>query len=317
MVSYSNPVNVFHITIAYSCSCAGLFDLSPLSDVDGVLRLVPVLSPELQRFSPDTTASSPSYPSSPGLSSPRPCPSDLIDLGADPALLRQHLQRLRAQVEEQHRTIQHLQQQLQKKSPSSELLSVTSDPTGGVDEDRKLMKAQITQLNAELEKERSLSRTSQSGSPSRYLLLTLMKRCVNMAWYWFYKLCLSLSRCRIESLVQSQARELCELREQIRVSRGLGVEQRKQLLELRGALEELFQPSDTHTDEGSQLRERLDRSLSLLEKLEQGKYTHGEECKTSDRKKTQQCLNGMMHTSFESMQYVHGITKLILISLLF
>lgn len=83
----------------------------------------------------------------------------------------------------------------------------------------------------------------------------------------------SLALCRIESLVQSQARELCELREQIRVSRGLGVEQRKQLLELRGALEELLQPSEMHSDQGLQLREQLDRSLSLLEKLEQGKYT--------------------------------------------
>lgn len=74
---------------------------------------------------------------------------------------------------------------------------------------------------------------------------------------------------------------MCELREQIRVSRGLGVEQRKQLLELRGALEDLLRPSETHADQGTQLGERLDRSLSLLDKLEQGKYTHtqqSEEC---------------------------------------
>ncbi|XP_073668675.1 CDK5 regulatory subunit-associated protein 2 isoform X5 [Paramisgurnus dabryanus] len=214
------------------------------TDVDGVLRLVPVLSPVAQdRFSPDTTTSSPSYPSSPGLSSPRPCHSsaDLSDPNTDPALLRQHLQQLRAQVEGQHRIIQNLQQQLRKKSSSSELLSVTSEPIGGEEEeDRKQMKAQITQLSAELEKEKSLNRTSQPGSPSR-----------------------------IESLVQSQARELCELREQIRVSRGLGVEQRKQLQELRGALEELLQPSETRSAPGTQLREQLDRSLSLLEKLEQ------------------------------------------------
>ncbi|XDV38204.1 hypothetical protein PO909_007662 [Leuciscus waleckii] len=206
-------------------------------DVDGVLRLVPSLSPVLtgtrDRFSPDITASSPSYPSSPGLSSPR-----LSDYHADPTM---HIQQLRSQIEGQHKVIQHLQRQLRKKSLSSELLSVTSDPTAGEeDEDTKIMKAQIAQLNSELEKEKSLNRASQPGSPSR-----------------------------IESLVQSQARELCELREQIRVSRGLGVEQRKQLLELRGALEELFQPSDMHSDQGLQLREQLDRSLSLLEKLEQ------------------------------------------------
>ncbi|XP_051734864.1 CDK5 regulatory subunit-associated protein 2 isoform X4 [Ctenopharyngodon idella] len=206
-------------------------------DVDGVLRLVPALSPVLtgtqDRFSPDTTASSPSYPSSPGLSSPRPS-----DPHADPNL---HIQQLRSQIEGQHKVILHLQRQLRKTSLSSELLSVTSDPTAGEeDEDTKIMKAKIAQLSTELEKERSLNRTSQPGSPSR-----------------------------IESLVQSQARELCELREQIRVSRGLGVEQRKQLLELRGALEELLQPNEMHSAQSIQLKEQLDRSLGLLEKLEQ------------------------------------------------
>ncbi|RXN34217.1 myomegalin-like isoform X1 [Labeo rohita] len=207
-------------------------------DVDGVLRLVPTLSPVLpgtqDRFSPDTTASSPSYPSSPGLSSPRP-----TDPHADPTL---HIQQLKLQIEGQHKVILNLQRQLRKKSLSSELLSVTSDPTAGEEEEEtKMMKAQIAQLSTELERERTMNRSSsQAGSPSR-----------------------------IESLVQSQARELCELREQIRVSRGLGVEQRKQLLELRRALEELLQPNKTHSAQGSQLREQLDRSLSLLEKLEQ------------------------------------------------
>ncbi|XP_056302871.1 CDK5 regulatory subunit-associated protein 2 isoform X2 [Danio aesculapii] len=207
------------------------------TDVDGVLRLVPALSPVLSgpqdRFSPDmTTASSPSYPSSPGLSSPQPS-----EPHADSNM---HIQQLRSQIEGQHRVIQHLQRQLRKKSLSSELLSVTSDLTAGEEEETKMMKAQIAQLSTELERERSLNRSSQPGSPSR-----------------------------IESLVQSQARELCELREQIRVSRGLGLEQRKQLLELRGALEDLLQPTDMHSDQGTQLREQLDRSLSLLERLEQ------------------------------------------------
>lgn len=143
----------------FLCVC-----LMSLSDVDGVLRLVPALSPVLtgtqDRFSPDTTASSPSYPSSPGLSSPRPS-----DPHADPNL---HIQQLRSQIEGQHKVILHLQRQLRKTSLSSELLSVTSDPTAGEeDEDTKIMKAKIAQLSTELEKERSLNRTSQPGSPSR------------------------------------------------------------------------------------------------------------------------------------------------------
>lgn len=92
-------------------------------------------------------------------------------------------------------------------------------------------------------------------------------------WLFLLNVIFSLFLGRIESLIQSQARELCELREQIRVSRGLGVEQRKQLLELRGALEELLEPNNMHSAQGTQLREQLDHSLSLLEKLEQGKYT--------------------------------------------
>ncbi|XP_026091054.1 CDK5 regulatory subunit-associated protein 2-like isoform X3 [Carassius auratus] len=207
------------------------------TDVDGILRLVPTPSPVLasmqERFSPDTTASSPSYPSSPGLSSPR-----LSDPHADPNL---HIQQLRSQIEGQHKIIQHLQRQLSKKSLSSELLSVTSDPTPGEEEEEtKMMKSQITQLSVELKRAGTLNRSSQAGSPSR-----------------------------IESLVQSQARELCELREQIRVTRGLGVEQRKQFLELRRALEELLQPNNMHSAQGTQLREQLDHSLSLLERLEQ------------------------------------------------
>uniref|UniRef100_A0A671Q9U8 CDK5 regulatory subunit-associated protein 2-like n=1 Tax=Sinocyclocheilus anshuiensis TaxID=1608454 RepID=A0A671Q9U8_9TELE len=233
-------------------------------DVDGVLRLVSALSPVLvgtqDRFSPDTTASSPSYPSSPGLSSPRPS-----DPHADPTL---HIQQLRSQIEGQHKVIQHLQRQLRKKSLSSELLSVTYDPTAGEEEEEtKMMKSQIAQLSTELEKERTLNRSSQAGSPSRWLSMIIIN--ISASSFGLFIKCYHLSLGRIESLVQSQARELCELREQIRVSRGLGVEQRKQFLELRRALEELLQPDNMQSARGTQLREQLDHSLSLLERLEQ------------------------------------------------
>ncbi|XP_072517489.1 CDK5 regulatory subunit-associated protein 2 isoform X2 [Salminus brasiliensis] len=227
------------------------------TDVDGAARSHPARSPTLKRtlagFSSaenlDTTASSPSYPSSPDLSSPRPCNSsaDPADPNLDPALLRQQLQQLRLQVESQHKVIKHLQRLLRKKSLSAEALSTASEPLGREEEeeeeevDRQAMKAQIAQLTLDLERERTTNRSSQSPSPSK-----------------------------IESLVQSQARELCELRKQIRVSRGLGVEQRRQLQELRGALEDLLQPSDGQPALDTPLRQQLDRSLSLLEKLEQG-----------------------------------------------
>lgn len=69
--------------------------------------------------------------------------------------------------------------------------------------------------------------------------------------------------------MQSQARELCELREQIRVSRTLGAEQRRQLVELRGALEDMIKPNDEQSTLSPTLQEHLNQSLSLLDKLEQ------------------------------------------------
>ncbi|XP_066501258.1 myomegalin-like [Hoplias malabaricus] len=222
------------------------------TDVDAIACSDPAPSPLLKPvpagFSSaenlDTVASSPTYPSSPDLSSPRPCESRTApaDPNLDPALLRQQLHQLMSQVEGQHKVIQHLQCLLRKKSLSVEALSITSDTVGkDEEEDRQEMKAQIAQLTAELERERTINRSSQTSSPTK-----------------------------IESLVQSQARELCELRKQIRATRGLGVEQRKQMKELRGALEEMLQPSDRQSTLDTTLRHHLDLSLSLLQKLEQG-----------------------------------------------
>lgn len=94
----------------------------------------------------------------------------------------------------------------------------------------------------------------------------MFKLLKNFLFFFFF--------CRMESLVQSQARELCELREQIRVSRTLGAEQRRQLLELRGALEELMQSNDGQSTLSTTLQKHLDWSLSLLDKLEQGEYSN-------------------------------------------
>ncbi|XP_028830443.1 CDK5 regulatory subunit-associated protein 2 isoform X2 [Denticeps clupeoides] len=191
----------------------------------------------------DTTPSSPSYPSSPGLSL-TPRPSDLSDPAADAALLRQQLAQLRSQVESQQKVIQHLQGLLQK-SP----LSVRERDRVQVEvEDKK-------EMTRELERERTLNRSaslplrSQSASPSR-----------------------------IESLVQSQARELCELRQQIRVSGVLGAEQRRVLLDLRGALEDLVQATQQHQPVlGEHIQQSLDHSLELLELLQSGDTLHKEE----------------------------------------
>ncbi|XP_047661354.1 CDK5 regulatory subunit-associated protein 2 isoform X2 [Tachysurus fulvidraco] len=203
------------------------------TDVDGGVCLDPALSEFTSADNLDMTASSPSYPSSPDLSSPR-----LHDPNSDPT---HELLQLRSQVKSQQKVIAQLQRLLPIKCLTAKVL--TSDPAISCEEEAEsaTTKARISQLSIELERERTINRSNESASPSR-----------------------------MESLVQSQARELCELREQIRVSQTLGAEQRKQLLDLRGAIEELMQPNDGQSVISTTLQKHLDRSLSLLDKLEQG-----------------------------------------------
>lgn len=73
---------------------------------------------------------------------------------------------------------------------------------------------------------------------------------------------------RLDSLVQSQARELSQLRQQIKESRRLGVLQRQQLEELGRAFRELLQASKVDYYMGEVVKEQLDKSLSILDRLE-------------------------------------------------
>ncbi|KAG5272948.1 hypothetical protein AALO_G00171040 [Alosa alosa] len=195
------------------------------------------------------TASSPSYPSSPGLSlTPRP-QADLCDPDAcDLALLRQQLAQLRAQVEGQQKVIQHLQAGRRRSSLPVELLTPTcgAEREGAEEVDerrgRREQKGHLHLGTGDLDKDRTPNRSlCQSASPSR-----------------------------IESLVQSQARELCELRCQIRMSGVLGVEQRRVLLDLRGALEDMLQAAQQQPHLGQHIQHSLDRSLELLDTLQPG-----------------------------------------------
>lgn len=112
----------------------------------------------------DTTASSPSYPSSPDLSSSRP-----RDTSSDPKNDPTHeLLQLRSQVESQHKVIAQLKRQLPKKYVTNKVLSMTSDPACCEEvEESAAMKAQISQLSTELERERMINRSNESASPSR------------------------------------------------------------------------------------------------------------------------------------------------------
>uniref|UniRef100_A0A4W5RQV6 CDK5 regulatory subunit associated protein 2 n=1 Tax=Hucho hucho TaxID=62062 RepID=A0A4W5RQV6_9TELE len=221
------------------------------------------------------TASSASYPSSPTLSSPKVSLKSLqmfdsYGLCEDPAQLKDQVRELKTQLESQHQVILHLQTLLRRRaSLSSELLTATSDShtatgdhTGsergeeGGKEERSLegegevMKEKIKSMGMELERERSVNR-----SMSEQLLQAQQRS-------------RSASPARIDSLVQSQARELSQLRRQIQESRGLGALHRMQLEELSQAFEELLQASDVDYYVGEVFREQLDKSLGVLEKLE-------------------------------------------------
>lgn len=73
---------------------------------------------------------------------------------------------------------------------------------------------------------------------------------------------------RLDTLVQSQARELSQLRQQIKESRRLGGLQRRQLEELRKAFRELLQAGEVDYYMGEAVKEQLDKSLGILERLE-------------------------------------------------
>lgn len=144
--------------------CICLFRSLCVSDIDGGVSLRPVLSGFTSADNLDTTASSPSYPSSPDLSSPRP-----HDTKTGPKINPTHeLLQLRSQVESQHKVIAKLKRMLPSKCLTAEILSITSDPAScEEEEDSAEMKARLSQLTTELEKERTINRSNEASSPSR------------------------------------------------------------------------------------------------------------------------------------------------------
>ncbi|KAJ8286570.1 hypothetical protein GJAV_G00040680 [Gymnothorax javanicus] len=231
--------------------------------------------------------SSASYPSSPTLSSPKTSLKGLQtfqDYGQTDNVdrLKEQVSELKGQLAAHQKVIRHLQDLLRRNSLSSDLLTVASDPghsaagkhdsglgdgqehasgslskelshsfpLGHEGEEIELIKARVSSLTEELEKERSSNRNLREQLQQ----IQLRSR--------------SASPARMDSLVQSQARELSQLRQQIKESRGLGALQRQQLEDLNKAFEELLHASDVDYYMGEVVREQLDKSLTLLERLE-------------------------------------------------
>ncbi|XP_048874653.1 CDK5 regulatory subunit-associated protein 2 isoform X2 [Brienomyrus brachyistius] len=234
------------------------------------------------------TSSSTSYPSSPTLSSPKFSLKNLQmfeDYGItdNPEHLKQQVLELKGQLETHQRVSQHLQSLLHRTSQSSDLLAFVCDSpytalekysleltkekrhSIGYEEDlssegtilsqdedeKQMMKEHITNLSTELEKERNCNK----NLAEQLQQIQFRSR--------------SASPARMDSLVQSQARELSQLRQQIKESRELGALQRLQLEELGKAFEELLQAGDVDHYTGDVVREQLDKSLTMLERLEE------------------------------------------------
>ncbi|KAM4720438.1 CDK5 regulatory subunit-associated protein 2 isoform 3-T3 [Anableps anableps] len=222
----------------------------------------------------DSSSSTP-YPSSPALSSAKVSLKSLQmydEYGAseDPLQLQAQVRELKVQLENQTKVILQMQSLLHRNSLSGDIVGNTSDPLT-VKEKEGVHKVDRSQerggqlrgktkaenqsaierpsvVNVELWKERTPNR-----STSEQLHQTRSR---------------STSPARLDSLVKSQARELSQLRQQIKESRRLGALQRRQLEELNIAFKDLLHAGEVDCYMGEVVKEQLDKSLNLLDKLE-------------------------------------------------
>ncbi|KAF0031642.1 hypothetical protein F2P81_016197 [Scophthalmus maximus] len=231
----------------------------------------------------DSTSST-SYPSSPALSSAKVSLKSLqvydeYGVSEDPLQLQAQVRELKVQLENQTKLVLQMQNLLRRNSLSSDHVANTSDPsvvikdqegTRKLSQDRsyrtgqqrekkegenQAMRDKTIRLNMEQERERTLNRSTTEKLPQTRSRST--------------------SPARLDSLVQSQARELSQLRQQIKESRGLGALQRRQLEELSKAFKDLLQASEVDFYMGEVVKEQLEGSLSLLDRLE-GRLDKGE-----------------------------------------
>lgn len=224
----------------------------------------------------DSTSSTP-YPSSPALSSAKVSLKSLQaydEYGAsdDPHQLQRQVRELKVQLEHQTRLVLQMQSLLRHGSLAGDSAASTSESSAVRDQlgapreepgqevsnrsglqrkssngESRAMKDKTSQLNVEVEKERTEDRMGEQLQQN---------------------LSRSTSPARLDSLVQSQARELSQLRQQIKEGRRLGALQRRQLEELGKAFRQLLEASKVDCYMGGVVMEQLDKSLSIMDRLE-------------------------------------------------
>ncbi|KAM9841643.1 CDK5 regulatory subunit-associated protein 2 [Aulostomus maculatus] len=225
----------------------------------------------------DSTSST-TYPSSPALSSAKASlksPQAFEDYGMseDPLQLQTQVRELKVQLESQTKLILQMQNLLRRSSHSVDAvannfdLSVIRNQEGTQKEDfthdRRYSSGQL--------REKEEGETQAMKSKSGYVKMELERETLlnrSMSDQLQQARSRSASPARLDSLVQSQARELSQLRQQIKESRRLGALQRRQLEELNKAFQELMQGSEVDYYMGEVVRGQLDKSLSILDRLE-------------------------------------------------
>ncbi|KAM9820920.1 LOW QUALITY PROTEIN: CDK5 regulatory subunit-associated protein 2 [Neosynchiropus ocellatus] len=150
-------------------------------------------------------------------------------------------------------------------SPSRFHLAGSRNPDGTQREEveNQVARGQTSGTEQEKSPNRSFSEQltrSRSTSPARSLWLHSSQSESSSTHGVFYR--------RLDSLVQSQARELSQLRQQIKESRRLGCLLRRQLPELSKAFQELLQASEVDRYMGEVVKGQLDKSMIILDRLE-------------------------------------------------
>ncbi|XP_037121010.1 CDK5 regulatory subunit-associated protein 2 isoform X5 [Syngnathus acus] len=204
------------------------------------------------------SASSTPYPSSPSLSSAKVSLKSLqtyedYGLSEDPLLLQAQVRELKVQLERQAR----LARQMQRNAV---------DPVGGHRSDQLTDRdgTQSRPARPGREQTRDGEPRATSGETDEAERKTSAKGRSR-----------STSPASLDSLVQSQARELSQLRQQLKESRRLAGLQRRQTAELRRAFQEMLRASPAEGYMNEVLKEQLDKSLRILDRLE-GRLDKGE-----------------------------------------
>ncbi|XP_077441671.1 CDK5 regulatory subunit-associated protein 2 isoform X1 [Vanacampus margaritifer] len=217
------------------------------------------------------SASSTPYPSSPTLSSAKVSLKSLqtyeeYGLADDPLLLQEQVRELKVQLESQAKLIRQMQSLVRRNSvePVAGLRSgQLNNRDGAQSRHARPSREQMREKDGDGADRVAQSETSEAGGKKsvKEQLQHARSR--------------STSPASLDSLVQSQARELSQLRQQIKEGRRLGGLQRRQVGELRKAFQELLRASPLDGDMSEVLKEQLDKSLTILDRLE-GRLDKGE-----------------------------------------